>query len=148
MKQMSTPSPYICYRCHRPVNYADLVDIDSEIDNMDETLMAIIAEEFVNCVGDKAMFHDDGVVNCCPRCYNQLITHQDPPLIREIVCPNCDEWEELGVDDPRWKSQWFRFIKLEEFGSEAVYECPQCKTHVMSRLIPIEDSVESPPSIR
>ena len=139
---MSTPSTYICYRCHHPVKYADLVDIDGQIESIDEDLMAIIAEEFVNCVGNKNMFHDDSVVNCCPRCFDEIITHQDPPLIREITCPDCGEWEELNVDDPRWNVQWFRFIKLEELGPEAVYECPQCKKRVMSRLIAIEQMTE------
>ena len=88
---MPESTPYICYRCHRPVSRADLIAVDEEIESLDESLAPLVFEEFVHCVGESAMFHGDGIVNCCPRCLKELIAHQEPPFVRELYCPDCEE---------------------------------------------------------
>lgn len=51
---------------------------------------------------------------------------------RLIVC-RCGEWEEMSEDEPRHKSQYFKWI--ENTLEEAIYECPICSQQILSKTI-------------
>lgn len=49
-----------------------------------------------------------------------------------IDCPNCDNWEQLGIDDPRKMLSSLPIIEWlpdeDNKNEESIHECTDCKT--------------------
>lgn len=56
---------------------------------------------------------------------------QNDDINVHIDCPHCDNWEQLGVDDPRHRFSNLAIIKwlpdVEGEHEKSIHECSQCK---------------------